>query len=579
MRKTLSLILSVMMILSVCVFAIPASAAPEGTAINTADEFMAMAAEGKYYLNSDITLAATYANAFVGTLDGNGHTLTITNPVFNDFSGEVKNLTLNGDIVYTDAADVAAFTLFSAKGFNATDCTSNVNITSTGACQLAGAFVSDCREIESPCIFTNCVNNGDFYLTNIDGVTKGRVGGFAGYLDSVILYNCTNNGDMYANTYDAMVGGFVGWAANEAGSNRVEAYNCVNNGNIKGDPVYVKAEDNSYVNGDTIGGGFFGRIGVKSNVGWYKIYGGINNGNIDVTYEAGGFVGYCYASGSNAFLDIQFCINAGDIIYGRTNNNGGAVTDLVDFGSPFVSYTNSPVTTIKYCIDIGTVTRRDGHIAMNSFGIFVGCSSADATQYDVQSVYVLNKEQYTYFTWAQADTNEKNRLDIGFAEGIKVTTLEDIKSGKVAYEINTAAADDPYMSNAIMQDDVTFNPGAAYSFYQKLGTEDLPTGREVEIADAWVVLDGTTYKNGDKAADAVTEPPVTTEKPEDTTAPEDDATEAPGDDATEAAPGGDATEAPADTTEPAKSGCGSVISGVVAIVAILGSALIIKKRD
>ena len=75
MRKTLSFVLCVAMLLSACVFAIPANAAPEGTAINTADDFLNMAAEGTYYLNADITVPATYPNAFKGTFDGNGHTI------------------------------------------------------------------------------------------------------------------------------------------------------------------------------------------------------------------------------------------------------------------------------------------------------------------------------------------------------------------------------------------------------------------------------------------------------------------------------------------------------------------------
>ena len=99
MRKTLSIILCVMMLLSACSFAIPASAAPEGTAINTAEEFMAMVSTpadateptAKYYLAADITLPASYAEPFWGILDGNGKTLTVNNPVFADFSGSVSH--------------------------------------------------------------------------------------------------------------------------------------------------------------------------------------------------------------------------------------------------------------------------------------------------------------------------------------------------------------------------------------------------------------------------------------------------------------------------------------------------------
>ena len=70
-----------------------------------------------------------------------------------------------------------------------------------------------------------------------------------------------------------------------------------------------------------------------------------------------------------------------------------------------------------------------------------------------------------------------------------------------------------------------------------------------------------------------TEAPATEAPATEAPATEAPATEAP---ATEAP----ATEAPAPETEPAKEGgCGGMIAGGVAIVAILGTALIVKKRD
>ena len=73
MKKTLSIVLALLMILSICSFSV--AAASEGTAVSSAAEFAAMAADGKYYLANDITLDASYAGPFKGTLDGNGKTL------------------------------------------------------------------------------------------------------------------------------------------------------------------------------------------------------------------------------------------------------------------------------------------------------------------------------------------------------------------------------------------------------------------------------------------------------------------------------------------------------------------------
>jgi len=84
-----------------------------------------------------------------------------------------------------------------------------------------------------------------------------------------------------------------------------------------------------------------------------------------------------------------------------------------------------------------------------------------------------------------------------------------------------------------------------------------------------------------------TEPPVTTEKPEDTTDPEVTTEPTPGTSndevTTEQTPdtnGPEATE-PDVTTEPdvQDPGCGSAVSMGIALIAILGTALIMKKRD
>ena len=89
MRKTFSLILSVIMVLSL--FTVGAVAA-EGTAINSAEDFKNMTADGKYYLAADITVSETYAGTFTGTLDGNGKTVTVSAPMFEQMNGTVKNL-------------------------------------------------------------------------------------------------------------------------------------------------------------------------------------------------------------------------------------------------------------------------------------------------------------------------------------------------------------------------------------------------------------------------------------------------------------------------------------------------------
>ncbi len=586
MRKTLSIILSVIMLLSVCSFAVPASAAPEGTAINTADEFMAMVSTpadsaeltAKYYLNADITLTGTYAEPFRGIFDGNGHTVTVSAPMFNDFSGEVKNLTIKGDIYYTDA-DAGAFTTLSSEAFTATNCINNANVTVTGTGKWAAGFVADCEKTADPCIFVNCTNNGNIYIDSV-AKEKMRGGGFGGIIDSCGFYNCTNNGDVYAKGQIPILGGLVGRVALNVPGVLCDAINCVNTGDIIVEETYLIINEDgttSKGNGGSDAGGMFGYIGGTDNLGWYRVWGCVNTGRIEAPYRVGGMIGYAWASGAKAFADIQFCINQGDIVYGRTDQQDNK--DNYDFGSPFVAYTNSDSTTIKYCIDTGTLTFKSGAVSLNPDKVFVGHSSRNGSVYDIQGVYVLDKEQYKWLSWSSSEDYAANRNEISVADGIIPTTLEDIKSGKVCYEIMQLALEDPYP--AVFTDDSCAFAGYPvdymFNFYQKIGTDDFPS---IDESRGWVVLSNGSYANGEKV-----EPEVTTDEPKDTT-PDPDVTTAPenGDATNAPEQGGDATNAPeqgGDGTQATeeKKGCGGFVAGGVAIAAILGTALIIKKRD
>jgi hypothetical protein len=360
-------------------------------------------------------------------------------------------------------------------------------------------------------------------------------------------------------------GGFIGRIALTKGMNGVEAFNCTNNGNVKVEDTYIsKTGEAGMGTGGADAGGFFGYIGGSGNAGWYKIWGCTNNGNIDGPYRVAGIVAYVYASGSTAFVDIQFCINTGNLSFGRIPGVKEG-TNCYDYCGPFVAYTNSPFTTIKYCIDTGTITKHENALTLNDGQSFVGLSSADGSQYDVKGVYVLNKEQYKFFTWASDEKNAANRHEISVAEGIIVTTLEEIKSGKVAYLINEAALVDDYgyatIDDAAAYAWAGFTEGQTFSFGQKIGTDNFPTASMK--AENWVVLNGDKYENGEKGAAATTAAPET---------------QAPAVEETQA-PTAEETQAPTTEAPKAEGGCGGMIAGGVAIIAILGTALLIKKED
>ncbi|MCR4682380.1 MAG: hypothetical protein K5647_03495, partial [Clostridiales bacterium] len=97
----------------------PSPQTPAGMKISTAAEFLAMKADGTYYLDADITLTASYEATFTGTFDGNGHTVTVSGvPMFADIGKSViKNLTIDGSIE-SDRSVGALATTCSARIFD-----------------------------------------------------------------------------------------------------------------------------------------------------------------------------------------------------------------------------------------------------------------------------------------------------------------------------------------------------------------------------------------------------------------------------------------------------------------------------
>ena len=555
MRKTLSIVLSVVMILSACCFALPVSAAPEGTPINTADEFMAMTADGTYYLNADITLTASYATPFSGTLDGNGKTVTISAPMFAEFNGTAKNLTINGAI--TSEGDAGSLAITSTAGMIVENVTSNVNITVIGMGKHAGGIFATNYGVDMISEYTNVVNNGDVYVESA-AEEKPRAGGLGAIAENVIFTNCVNTGDVYCKGNIIITGGILARGALHAGVNTVEAYYCVNTGNVVTDDIYATS-------GGSDAGGIFGYLGTKGNLGFYRIYGCLNTGDVSAPYLAGGLCAYVYGQATQ-YIDIEFSVSTGNITYGRTASNAASV---LDYASYFIAYTNTTSTTICYNIGMGEIKRVDGALSTNPLSFF-GCSSADATLYTISDNYIVDNGQYTHYSCAAADYAQ-NIIEFSFAleNGcVTRTTLDELKSGKICVALNNAGQG---------------GEDSKYWFYQTLGTDDLPT---VNAESKWVLDNNGTYVNGDKpeVVETTTEAPATTEAPE-TEAPTTDApvTEAPTTDApTTDAPTTDAPTTNAPTTEAPKAegGCGGFVAlGIVACMIPAAVVICSKKKQ
>ncbi len=476
MKRLTVLVLCFAMIFSL-LSTVSVSAAPAGKAINSASDFYNMSPSGTYYLNSDIKINQSYSTPFVGTFDGNGHTVTVSAPLFYDFSGEVKNLTIKGDLYYSDA-NAAAFAVISSKGFNATNCVNNANVTVVGNAKLAAGFVTESYYNDNPMRFTDCVNNGNIYIDSTAD-EKPRAGGFGAIIDGVVLNNCANHGDIYVKGNIGIAGGLVARAAWSAGLYTAEAFNCLNTGNVMVEDTYIGKDGVSLGNGGADAGGIFGHVGTKGNFAWYRIWGCRNDGKIEAPYRAGGLVAYVYASRSDQFVDIQFCINTGDIVYGRTKKVNDS-TDIWDYAGPFIGYTNSIFTTIKYNIDTGTISKHKGTVSSNDSYSFLNFSSADASSCDLQCNYILNYSTYKYYSYANPEIYLYNVHLISETDGVLPVSLADIKSGKICYAMNEAVKNDAY---GYAED---------YAFYQNIGTDSYPT---VDATHAAVYYFNGKYTN------------------------------------------------------------------------------------
>ena len=324
MRKTLAIVLSALLLMTACCFALPVSAA-EGTPINTAEEFAAMAVDGTYYLNADITLSASYANPFTGTLDGNGKTVTVSAPMFAEFNGTLKNITITGNISST--ADTGAVAPLSNSGCVMNNVTNNVNISViTDTAVLVGGLIGNDLGTDIVSDYTGVTNNGDVY---VDCETADhRVGGLVGFAHNAIFTRCTNNGDVTVIGADPFVGGLSGYAAGKpAAANTAEAYYCLNTGKIS-------AQSPTNDGGDA--GGLYGDIGCSSNLGFFRVFGCVNTGDVYGGYLSAGLVAYAY--GILITVNVRLVtgcgdsheglVTLGDLFHGCIVAREGAAADL-----------------------------------------------------------------------------------------------------------------------------------------------------------------------------------------------------------------------------------------------------------
>ncbi len=264
-----------------------------------------MGAEGKQInLAEDINVNSTYTSEFKATLNGNGHTITLTTPNISLLSsingGQVRNVTIESTepvrhpiLVYNDPAryyGALAGRAFPSAVFE--NCVNKVNIT-CDTLNYATVYVGGLIGNANGCTMTNCRNEGN--ITS----NAAYVGGVAGQAGAIS--DCTNSGTItITTTADVVKTSYCGGVAGYVVS--ADVSNCYNTGAIN---INTKSSEISYY------GGVFGL--ANSNVSNCSNRAAISCNVVSDTKNkyVGGVVGYNNSSSAVTMLN---CYNEGDIL-------------------------------------------------------------------------------------------------------------------------------------------------------------------------------------------------------------------------------------------------------------------------
>ena len=261
-----------------------------------------------YVLTADITMTQAWTNIdwFAGTLDGNGHTITLTQPMedsmFNDLdmSSIIKNLTVTGINV---SGDTHVFGLAKSANGNIWDCNFvDAKMTATG--EEVGLIG---------------VNQGMVSRVNVINVEIVGAGNIAGGIanrakaGSVIRY-CTVSGSITSNYH---VGGIVGDA--NGGGEPVLIESCLNFATVTARES--RAGGISATNQADV------TVRNCGNYGTIIAYRGDAVMTRDDTKVSG--MG-CWEVGSKPYV-VENCFNAGMLIGGYVNPYIGGITGRSDY--------------------------------------------------------------------------------------------------------------------------------------------------------------------------------------------------------------------------------------------------------
>ncbi|MBR7098376.1 MAG: hypothetical protein IKC59_03085 [Clostridia bacterium] len=279
----------------------------EYTVINEAnkDLFMNMSGEGKYILGADLDFSDTEGNptawgaadAWYGTLEGNGHTVTgfsVDQGGMFDWSGkigegetgEVKitNVTFGSSDALISVSHGSNYYqgLFSQKAYYRTYWIENVEAYVTVGSgktnnYYMGGLIGELGKTGMPVVatFKDCVVDGNINGTIFLGGYVGLIGYNAGTKNVINFVNCINSVDITAQPEYRIRAGFIGAMNGSCGT--VNVTNCINEGNIIGGCYYTNGK--YYCSRPAISA----LVGVNDSGGKLNVKGFLNLGEIKLT--------------------------------------------------------------------------------------------------------------------------------------------------------------------------------------------------------------------------------------------------------------------------------------------------------
>ncbi len=406
MRKLIAILLGAVMMLSLAVVGVSAA---EPTPIASAADFAAMTADGSYKLTADIAIDASWGadpvTPFTGSFDGDGHTVTVSAPLFVQFAGTIKNLTINGAVVKEGTANEVA--------------------------SYAGAIANNVPKNSTAVVIDNIVNNASITFKYRGGALIGQISSGS----TVTITNCVNNGAILGGN---MAGGFVGYSQSKSGENgsTLTVENCVNNGSVTIDV----SRELAGLAGGIVGryGGDDGSYNATSNV---IIKNCLNTGAVTGTSQTAGIL----AHGRSSNVIIENCTNKGTIISTYTAANGGTSDAAGIFGSTAGSGGHYCMVIVSKCVNEGDVTSKNNRAA--GIVAYVWCGGQNDNYPHAEITDCVNKGNISggsFVSQMLAYTNDTKAM----AEGEKqVTTIKGIGTGTVARSSEASRdADKTYLS-------------------------------------------------------------------------------------------------------------------------------------